>query len=921
MSKKHSFFFDEVSGLEQELGGKEGVINLVGDKAVNLAMISNVEIPVPKGFVISAEICGEYYAQDPPSFPPEIWDDVVSSLHKLEELTSKKLGDAESPLIISVRPSPRVLMPGIMVSILNIGLNDETCQALLNSTQNPRFVWNSYRKLLQSFSSVVYGIDSDVFTKAFNEYGDQKEYKSLDEWTEEDLEAITKNFKTIIETEHGSPFPQDPFEQIREAVSAVFTSWKSPKCVEYCQELGIPDESGVAVVLMQMIFGNMNENSAIGSAITRDPTTGEAQMSGDFLINSQGEGNVGEVQEPFPISSLQEKLPKAFEQFEGIVKKLEAKFKDSQEIKFVVEDENLWVLQARSVSKTASSLLKIACHLFSEGMITKEDVIESVTQEDVKKMLAPHFGEDDLKQAEEKRLSTGVSASPGCAVGAVYFDNQKAKEHAALGEDVILVKQSTTSDDFEGMISSKGLVAVEDETMSNGAILARQLGIPAVVGCSDIQIDMSALTMSVNDLVVKEGEFISVNGDSGQIFIGQIPLNVPELNEQKDLLQVLSWADEIRSSSDARESINSGPTRGLKILAEVHTADDANKARANGAEGIGLCCSDRMLVNDKKALVEKILLEESDSKRNAPLKKLAELQAGEFSAIFEAMSELPVVIRLFDPSLSEFLPDINQLTEEVNVLLTKKELGIEINEEELTSKEKILKRLEELSEANPAVGSRGIRLCFTIPGLLKMQVRSIIEGALMAAERGAKPIPIIMFPFVCNENEIVRAKPDLERAKKRVFKEKGTNIDIDIGCMIEVPRSAVIADKIAEHVNYITIGMEEIHQMGMGLSKKNSESKFLQRYHQLGIIDDSVFQSVDVGGMGKLMKMCAENGRSNKGKVPVIGVNSERVYDTKTVDFCHNIGIDYISCPPEGIIFARLSAAQACIHAKRSKTE
>jgi len=918
MSNRFVFHFQEVDKVEAKAGSWEGVIALLGGKGGNLAAISKEGIPVPKGFTITTEACKEFYKQVPPSFPPGMWEETLGALHKLEDTTNKKFGDLERPLFVSCRSGARVSMPGMMDTVLNLGLNDETAQAMINLTQNPRFVWDSYRRLLQGYGAIVLNIHDEIFEDALKRMQKEKNYKNDADFDAKDWEKLSETYKLIILSETGSPFPQDPFEQIRGAVAAVFGSWNSQRAIDYRRNFDIPDDWGTACNIVSMVFGNMGDKSATGVAFTRNPSTGERVLWGDYLINAQGEDVVAGIRTPDPIVKLGEKLPESYKQFVEIAQKLENRFKNMQDIEFTIENGELWILQTRNGKRTAKASVKIAVDMVNEGTITKEEALLRVSPSDVDQLLHPHFSTDDLKKAQSQKFATGVNASPGGAVGQIYFDAEKCKIMAAQGKDVILVRQFTKPDDFGGMTVSKGIFTAEGGAASHAAVVARQIGLPAVVGCPGIIIDSKAMTVTSNGVTIKEGDFISLDGTTGQVYTGKIPMIKPRLEDQKDLTTILSWADESRSAPDTRVSKNNGPKRGLKVYANADTPEDASKARLFGAEGIGLCRTEHMFLGDRSAIVQKMILASNDKERDSALLQLEELQTNDFAQIFESMSDLPVIIRLIDPPLHEFMPSVLTLTEEVATLQTKKQLGIAIDDIELSTKERILSKVMQLHETNPMVGLRGVRLCLLIPGLLRMQLKAIAEGACIASQRGYRPHVEVMIPLTCHENELAKIKPQYEEILTKTFKEKGKNIPMSFGTMIEVPRAAIIADKLAKYAEFFSFGTNDLHQMALAFSRDDAEGKFLQKYREWGIFDTSPFQTIDKKGVGELISMAVERGRKQRSDI-VIGVCGEHGGDPESIRFAHSVGLNYVSCSPYRIPLARLAAAQASIKEKGKK--
>lgn len=916
MSKRYIFSFSDVDQAIEAAGGKEGDLkNLCGGKGANLALISKLGVPVPKGFTITTEACRDFYKQNPPSFPPGMWEETLQSLHKLEEETGKKFGDSENPLLVSCRSGAFVSMPGMMDTVLNLGLNDETAQAMIALTTNPRFVWDSYRRLIQGYGAIVLGISDENFESALKNMQNEKNKMTDADFEAEDWQELVGIYKKIIESEFGSAFPQDPFEQIRGATAAVFGSWNSQRAKDYRRNYRIPDEAGTAVNIVSMVFGNMGDTSATGVAFTRNPSTGEAKLWGDYLINAQGEDVVAGVRTPQQIATLVDSLPEAYNKFVEIAKKLENHFKDMQDIEFTIEKGELWILQTRSGKRTATASVKIACDLVTEGLLTKEEALLRVQPNDVDMLLHPSFKPEDLKAAIPNKFTQGINASPGAAVGQIYFTAEKAKEMAREGKDVILVRQFTKPDDFGGMLASRGLFTAEGGAASHAAVIARQIGMPAVVGCVGLELDFDNLTATFDGKTVKEGDWVSVDGTSGQVFSGQVPLTKPKLEDQKELMKILTWADDVRSAANTRKSVNGGPTRGLMVWANADSAEDAKKAREFGAEGIGLCRTEHMFLGDRAKYVQDMILAEDEETRQNALNQLGDLQTQDFASIFQAMDGLPVIIRLIDPPLHEFLPDILQLVEDVTTMTTKKEYGQSVDEAELELKTKMLNKVKSLHEVNPMVGFRGVRLCLLIPGLLRMQIKAILEGACIAKERGSTPHPEIMIPLTCHENELARIKPEFEEVKQTVFEQREQDFPVLFGTMIEVPRAAVIAGRMARYAEFFSFGTNDLHQMSFGYSRDDAEGSFLREYIDWGVLPDSPFQTIDVEGVGKLIDMAVANGRRQRPDL-VVGICGEHGGDPRSIEFCHKVGLTYVSCSAFRVPIARLNAAQAVLKEK-----
>ena len=914
MSKRYIYFFDEVDEVEEICGhDKNAVLSLLGSKGGNLAWIAKLGVPVPKGFTITTEACNDFYSKDPPLPPEGLWEEQKKAIQKLEEKTGKKFGSSEKPLLLSCRSGAKTSMPGMMDTVLNLGLNDVTVQSMIKLTKNPRFVWDSYRRLMQGYGSIVLGIDESVFEKIVKKAKQEKNIESDADCSAEDWQEVVDAFKKVILKESGKEFPQDPFEQIKEATLAVFNSWNSARAIDYREKFKIPNNLGTAANIMAMVFGNMGDTSATGVAFTRDPSTGEKRLWGDFLLNAQGEDVVAGTHGVEPIDDLEDIIPRAYRELTKIASKLEWYFKDMQDIEFTIEQGKLWVLQTRSGKRTAQASIKIACEMVNEGLITIEDAISRIQPKEIDQLLQSHFKATDLKNALQKRFATGLNTSPGAGVGHICFSPEKCKAMSKEGKDVVFVHRFTKPDDIGGMLVAKGIVTQEGGSASHAAVIARQLGIPAVTGCNMINVDSDSLTMTSNGVILHEGDIISVDGTTGQVFNGALPLTRPKLEDQAELMTVLSWADEIRSRQNARKSVYNGPTRGLQIWANADLPDDAKHAREFGAEGIGLCRTEHMFLGNRAELVTKLILSDSDDDRNELLNKLETYQTQDFITIFEAMSGLPTIVRLIDPPLNDFLPEHSKLIEEVAVLRTKKELGKEIDEKLLEEKEKLLERSTQLHESNPSIGIRGVRLCLVIPGLVRMQIRAILEGAFQTKTKGFNPMPEIMVPLTMDVSELERIKPIFDEVVQEVQNKYKTEINVKFGTMIEVPRAALTSGEIAKLAEFYSFGTNDLHQMTLGLSRDDSEGTFLQNYYEWGMLKESPFKTIDQNGVGRLMKIAIKDGRKVRKDLSV-GISGEHGGDPKSIDFCHRIGMNYVSCAPSRIPVARLAAAQAVLN-------
>jgi pyruvate,orthophosphate dikinase len=914
--KRYIYFFDEVKEVEERCGGKkDGVLGLLGGKGGNLAWIARLGVPVPKGFTITTEACTDFYKQDPPAFPPGLWEAQEVALKRLEKETGKKFGSATNPLLVSCRSGAKISMPGMMDTVLNIGLNDLTVQAMIKLTQNPRFVYDSYRRLLQGFGAIVLGIKDELFEKALHEYQTAHNRASDKDCTAEDWQALVEIYKEIILKETGKPFPQDPIEQIKSSTLAVFSSWNCPRAIDYRNTFKIPHDLGTAVNIMSMVFGNMGDTSCTGVAFTRNPSTGEKNLWGEYLINAQGEDVVAGVRTADPIASMAQKIPSAFEQFVDITKRLENHFKDLQDVEFTVENGKLWMLQTRTGKRTAAAAVKVATDMVAEGLITKEEAVARIAPAVVDQLLHPTFAAEDIKKAiaENRKLASGVNASPGAGVGQCYFTAEKCKEMAKLGQKVIMVRKFTKPDDISGMLCGQGVVTAEGGAASHAAVVARQLGKPAVVGCSSISIDFDSNTFTANGQVIHEGDFISVDGTTGQVFLGKVPLTQPTFSEQKELQQILSWADEIRSRPDTRNKIYNGPTRGLMVWANADTPLDAQRAREFGAEGIGLCRTEHMFLGERAVKVQKMILATNDEQRDEALNDLGQVQTADFVEIFKSMSGLPTIIRLIDPPLHEFLPDYDKLLEEVTELRVKRQMGVEIDVAYLEEKEKLLIKSRSMHESNPMIGTRGVRLCLVIPGLVKMQINAILEGAALAEKEGFKPMPEIMVPLTMHSSELARIKPIYDTILKDVrAKYPDSKFEVKFGTMIEVPRACLTSAEMAKVAEFYSFGTNDLHQMTLGLSRDDSEGTFLQNYYEWGLFKDSPFQTIDQNGVGRLMKIAVKDGRKTRPDL-VVGICGEHGGDPRSIEFCHTLGMNYVSCSPFRIPIARLAAAQAVL--------
>jgi pyruvate,orthophosphate dikinase len=915
--KKWVYAFDEVNLVEQYVGGSwEGVRSLLGGKGSGLADMTRAEVPVPPGFTVTTEACNAYQAEG--KFPPEMWEQELEALLKVEYQTGKKFGDPNNPLLVSCRSGAKFSMPGMMDTVLNIGLTDATAEGLVKLTNNPRFVYDSYRRLVEMFGTVVLGIPDEAFEQPLADYKQKKGYKLDTEMTAEDWKAITGTFKAVVKKEYGKDFPQDPKEQLKLATEAVFKSWNGKRAVDYRRATGIPDDLGTAVNIVTMVFGNMGDDSGTGVAFTRDPSTGDRKMFGEYLLNAQGEDVVAGIRNADPIEQLGSKMPEAYNQFMDITSKLEKHYKDMQDVEFTIERGKLWMLQTRNAKRTAIAAIKIALDMVKEGLISKDEAVGRITPEQIDTLLHPQFVLEAMRAAknEGRYYASGVNASPGAAVGQIYFDADTAEMHAKQNkEDVIMVRPFTKPDDVHGMIAAKGVLTSEGGATSHAAVVARQFGIPCVVGASMIKIDLENRQMSVDGKLVKEGEWISVDGTTGEVYTGKILTFTPKIEEQTDLLTLLQWADEICARPGMRKFAPGWPTKGLQVWANADYPKDAQRARSYGAVGIGLCRTEHMFFEKERLPIVQAMILNADeaqtlfNKRDRILqaletgkeagqtigdeqrlnleKELKQIQEeiasskavktfqeslanllpsqrSDFYGLFEAMDGYPVIIRLIDPPLHEFMPPEEELLEEVIAMRIKGVI------EGLSEKEHLLQDIQGMHESNPMMGLRGIRLGIVYPDIVKMQVRAIFEAACEAALKGIKVKPEIMIPLTGTVKELEWVQPKLVKIAREVMDEKKIEFPYKFGTMIEIPRAAATAAEIAEYAEFFSFGTNDLTQMTFGYSRDDAERNFLITYIAEGILLKNPFQTIDRAGWVSVASMAVIPIRSNSATSPAI---------------------------------------------------
>lgn len=908
--KKWVYLFNEVDKAKNAVGGDwESVRALLGGKGANLADMTSAGIPVPPGFTVTTEACISYMAEGD-KFPEGMWEQELDAMSTVESQTGKKFGDPGNPLLVSCRSGAKFSMPGMMDTVLNIGLNDETAEGLVKMFDDAGFVYDAYRRLVEMFGKVVLGIPDEAFEEPMAEYKEKKGVKSDTELTAEDWKTITETFKAVVKEHKGIDFPQDPIDQLRLSTEAVFKSWFGKRAVDYRNADGISHDLGTAVNIVTMVFGNMGWDSGTGVAFTRDPATGENKIYGDYLLNAQGEDVVAGIRNTEKIENLMNEMPEAYQEFLAICDKLEKHYRDMQDVEFTIESGKLWMLQTRTGKRTAKSAVTIAVDLVNEGLISQKEAVLRVTPDEVDTLLHPQFDIRALEQAESegRQFAKGVNASPGAAVGQIYFDADKAEKMAKEGnQDVIMVRPFTKPDDVHGMLAAKGILTSEGGATSHAAVVARQFGVPCVVGAAEIRIDLEKLQMKAGGVIVKEGDWISVDGTSGEVYLGQMPTIAPALEEQTDLMTLLNWGDEICSTPGIRKAPEGWPTKGLEVWANADYPADARRARSYGAVGIGLCRTEHMFFEPERLpIVQQMILADTSEERSAALDILLPYQRSDFAGLFDAMDGCPVIIRLIDPPLHEFLPSEEELLEEVITMRVKGET------DGLEEKEDLLKNVQALHESNPMMGLRGVRLSIYMPEIVEMQVRAIFEAAAEKTKQGIIVKPEVMIPLTGTVNELNWIQPRLERIAKDVMDKMDVNFDYKFGTMIEIPRAAVTAEEIAEVAEFFSFGTNDLTQMTFGYSRDDAERNFLVIYVEEGILPANPFQTLDQEGVGRLMRIAVEDGR--KARVDLeVGICGEHGGDPASIEFCHLVGNNYVSCSPFRVPVARLAAAHAAL--------
>ena len=917
--KKWVYLFHELDAAEKYVGGDwDAVRGLLGGKGANLADMTRLGVPVPPGFTVTTEACNAYLAAGG-KFPEGMWEQMLEALKEVERLTGKKFGGSDNPLLVSCRSGAKFSMPGMMDTVLNIGLNDETAQAMIRLTNNERFVYDSYRRLIQMFGAVVLGMPDEAFEDVLEEYKREKGAKLDTDLTAEHLKELTHIFKGVVRKELGFDFPMDPYEQMKLATEAVFKSWNGKRAVDYRRATNIPDDLGTAVNIVTMVFGNMGNDSGTGVAFTRNPATGEKKLYGDYLLNAQGEDVVAGIRNTEKIENLERDMPECYREFLQICDKLERHYRDMQDMEFTIERGKLWMLQTRNGKRTAKAAVKIAVDMANEGIISREEAVKRVSPENVDTLLHPQFDAETIKKAKAdgRFFASGVNASPGAAVGQVYFDaDTTEKMNKEYHQDVIMVRPFTKPDDVHGMLAAKGILTSEGGATSHAAVVARQFGVPCVVGAASVRIDLDKRQMEVDGKVVKEGEWISLDGGTGEVFLGKLPMTSPSLEEQTDLLTLLDWADEICARPGIRKSVNGSPTTGLQVWANADYPKDAQRARAYGAKGIGLCRTEHMFFEQERLpIVQRMILAKSSEERKAALDELLPFQRADFEGLFTAMDGYPVIIRLIDPPLHEFLPAAKDLEEQIITKRIEALAGYVLGKgepKEVVELERMLQAVEAMHESNPMMGLRGVRLSIVMPEIVEMQVRAIFEAVANVTLKGVHAKPEVMIPLTGHVNELKVIQPRLEEIAREVMKEKGVSFPYKFGTMIEIPRAAVTAKEIAEIAEFFSFGTNDLTQMTFGYSRDDAERSFLVTYVENGILPKNPFQTLDRDGVGRLMQIAVEDGRKARPDLEV-GICGEHGGDPASIEFCHLVGNNYVSCSPFRVPVARLAAAHAAL--------
>ncbi len=922
MSQKWVYLFSE---------GNKDMRDLLGGKGAGVAEMTRANLPVPPGFTITTEACNEYFKIGK-KFPEGMWNQALAALKSVEDQTGKHFGDPSNPLLVSVRSGAKFSMPGMMDTVLNVGLNPATLEGIAKLTNNERFAWDAYRRLIQMFGKTVKGIEGHKFEAILTKYKARTKGKLDTDLTTAMLKDVVTDFKAVYKKELGVDFPDDVKEQLGQAIEAVFASWFGKRAVDYRNYNKISHDLGTAVNVQMMVFGNMGNDSGTGVAFTRNPSTGDKALYGEFLINAQGEDVVAGIRTPKKIAQLKDEMPTVYDQFLNTGTMLEKHYREVQDLEFTVERGKLWMLQTRTGKRTAQAAIKIAVDMVKEGLISKEEALQRIEPMQINQLLLPRFDEEAKKKAGV--LAKGLNASPGAATGLAVFDADTAEEWGKAGKAVILIRPETNPDDVHGMLVAKGILTQRGGATSHAAVVARGLGKPCVAGTEGIRVDAEKKLFVADGQTIKQGEYISIDGSSGEVFAGQIKTIDPDFSQEKDLIELLAWADQVRR---------------LGVWANADYPKDAMKAREFGAEGIGLCRTEHMFfeqirlpfvqqmilnASEAQSKLDALARTESDLEKRpdnkdakkaqaaakkavtssiavklykAALTKLLPMQRKDFEGIFKVMDGLPVIIRLIDPPLHEFLPSHDELLVTVTEMHALGKKGKKLKEAET-----MLAAVESMREANPMLGLRGIRLGITYPDILKMQVRAIFEAACLMQAKGVKVKPEVMIPLTGHYNELAVSQGALEEVAKQVMQEKSVDVEYKFGTMIEVPRAALTAAEIAKYAQFFSFGTNDLTQTTYGYSRDDAEGKFLLRYVEDKILPANPFQQLDQTGVGQLIEMAVKNGRAARPGLEV-GICGEHGGDPSSIEFCHRAGLNYVSCSPFRVPIARLAAAQAAL--------
>ncbi len=904
-ARKWVYLFDELDQAKAYIGGDwENVRGLLGGKGANLAEMTRIGLPVPTGFIVTTEACNAYLGAGM-KFTKGMSEQELAALAAVEKKTGKKFGDPQNPLLVSCRSGAKFSMPGMMDTVLNIGLNEETVKGMIEATGDPRFVYDSYRRLIQMFGSVVMGVPDEPFEEVITGFRKSRGVKSDAALTAEDWQAICAHFQDIFRRYNRIDFPTDPYEQLRLATEAVFKSWNGKRAISYRNAAKIPHDLGTAVNIQTMVFGNMGEDSATGVAMTRNATTGEKKIEGDYLINAQGEDVVAGIRITDPVENMAQTLPDAWKQFVGITQTLEKRYRDMQDIEFTVERGTLWMLQTRDGKRTAQAAVRIAVEMAEEGLITREEAVLRVTHEQVDFFLHPQFNAESKKaaKAEGRLLASGLNVSPGAAVGMVAFDANLAEAWAKKeGRKVVMVRPETKPDDVHGMLAAEGILTSRGGRTSHAALVARQFGKPAVVGVAALEIDMNQHLMVVREQIINEGDWVSIDGLTGEVFLGQLETMVPDISDAW-LMKLLGWADDYRR---------------LGVWANADYPRDAKRARDYGAGGIGLCRTEHMFFQSERLpIVQRMIMSKRPAERREALDALLPFQREDFIGLFLAMAGLPVIIRLIDPPQHEFLSSYETLMtgladNKIRLLHARNLQEIDDLLHKIEEDGRVLSRVMAIHEANPMLGLRGVRLGIMMPELTQMQVRAIFEAACHCVKEGVEVHPEVMIPLICHVNELKIQRETLETVAKEVMEEQGITVDYKFGTMIEVPRAALTADEIAKYAQFFSFGTNDLTQTTFGISRDDAEKGFLIDYIERGILPENPFQTIDEKGLARLMEIAVDLGRKTCPELEV-GICGEHGGDPKSIAICHKLGLNYVSCSPFRVPVARLAAAQAAL--------